>query len=269
LPEPTILNYKMQHDYNLGEELRPQQRIDEMTDEQDSLNDSGKYTTTSADAIPLASSLDSIGPTNEEEQQITDWNSLVKGESKQQEKQTRDIPEVIISKVSVSSEQEDELKDDEPYISSNSVQELGDLTNNLQELEEKLDQENSQEQETFLSSIESEDDEGKNLIPQPADEPYLIVSDVVTSKSTEELSDLASELKNFEEQINDIVVHDEENDDFSSEEDEIHHYDLQIPESLISTKSTEELSNLVDELHKVEEQLENKLEQSTFLQDES
>ncbi|CAF0736894.1 unnamed protein product, partial [Didymodactylos carnosus] len=265
LPQLTMLNYKMQQGYNLNEAARHQQQLDNVEDEQDSLNDSSKYST-SADALPLDSSLDSIAHANEEEQQITDWNSLVKGTS-EQERQVHDIPELVISEVSVENEQEDDLEDQQHYISSNSVQDLGNLINELQELEEKLEEEHLQEeQETSLSSIEDEDDESKNLIPHPTDEPYLSVSDVVTSRSTQELGDLVSELKSLEKQINETIIQDEENDRLSSEEDEIHPYDLQISQSLSSTKSTQELGHLVEQLHKVEEQLENKLEQSASLQ---
>ncbi|CAF4205009.1 unnamed protein product, partial [Rotaria socialis] len=101
--------------------------------------------------------------------------------------------------------------------------------------------------------------------PETRDLPYLMVSDVVTSKSTQELGDLVQELQTLEQQINEnIDIHHSSSSSSSSvsENDEIHHYDLNIAQ-ISTTKasaSVNELTDLVSELKNVEEQLEDKLD---------
>ncbi|CAF4051875.1 unnamed protein product, partial [Rotaria magnacalcarata] len=101
--------------------------------------------------------------------------------------------------------------------------------------------------------------------PETSDLPYLMVSDVVTSRSTQELGDLVQELQTLEQQINEnIDIHHSSSSSSSSvsENDEIHHYDLNIAQISTTKESTSinELTDLVFELKNVEEQLEDKLD---------
>ncbi|CAF3968588.1 unnamed protein product, partial [Rotaria sp. Silwood2] len=130
------------------------------------------------------------------------------------------------------------------------------------------EQEKQQEENVKDEYIISDDDdieEKHKFIPQTIDLPYLSVSDVVTSKSTQELGDLVHELQTLEKQINENVgiLHSSSSSSSSSsslsENDEIHHYDLNNAQ-ITTTISTTELTNLVAELQTIEEQLEDKLD---------
>jgi len=109
----------------------------------------------------------------------------------------------------------------------------------------------------YSSSSSSSDEENEKLIPQISDQPYLFVTDVVTSKSTQELENLVQELQQLEHQIHDI--HSLSSSSLSSNDDQIQSSNLSIPQ-IITTKSVNELTNLISELQNIEEQLADKLD---------
>jgi len=113
------------------------------------------------------------------------------------------------------------------------------------------------------------DEENENLIPQISDEPYLFVTDVVTSKSTQDLGNLVQELQVLQHQIHDIhVVSSSSSSSPSSLSsslsslDETPSSNLGLPQ-IITTKSVTDLTKLVSELQTIEEQLEEKLDTPT------
>jgi hypothetical protein len=118
---------------------------------------------------------------------------------------------------------------------------------------------NEEEEEEENSDIYSSDEENEKLIPQISDQPYLFVSDVVTSKSTQELESLVQELKQLEHQIHDDIHSLSSSLSSLSSNEQIQSLNLSIPK-IITTKSVNELTNLVSELHNIEEQLADKLD---------
>ncbi|CAF3574539.1 unnamed protein product [Rotaria sordida] len=130
-------------------------------------------------------------------------------------------------------------------------------TNSDNEIKEEAEEYNDK----YLSS--SDDEENEKLIPQISDQPYLFVSDVITSKSTQELGNLVQELQTLEHKI--FHIHSLSSSSSSSslsDNDQIPSYDLSIPK-IVETKSINELTNLVIELENVEEALEDKLDLPT------
>ena len=114
-----------------------------------------------------------------------------------------------------------------------------------------------EEQSRGFSSADT-DEENEQLIPQISDQPYLFVNDVVTSKSTQELSNLVQELQVLEHQFHDIYPPTSSSSS-SSDDEEIPSSNLIIPR-ISTTKSVTELTNLVSELQNIEDELADKLQ---------
>jgi hypothetical protein len=117
--------------------------------------------------------------------------------------------------------------------------------------------------------LTSDDEEKEKGIPHITDEPYLAVSDMITSKSPHELGDLLQDLQTLEQQINDNVdiIRSPSSSSSSSisENDEIHHYDLHVPQ--ITKISENESINLVSELKTIEKSINELGDQTTELKD--
>ncbi|CAF0792217.1 unnamed protein product [Rotaria sp. Silwood1] len=125
----------------------------------------------------------------------------------------------------------------------------------------EIKEENDEYNDEYLSS--SDDEENEKLIPQISDQPYLFVSDVITSKSTQELGNLIQELQTLEHKIDHIHSLSSSSSSSSSslsDNDQIQSYDISIPQ-VVKTKSINELTNLVTELEHIEEELEDKLDE--------
>ncbi|CAF3397944.1 unnamed protein product [Rotaria socialis] len=113
----------------------------------------------------------------------------------------------------------------------------------------------------YLSS-DVDDEENQKLIPQMSDQPYLFVTDVITSKSTQELGSLIQELQSLEYQIHDNRPISSSSSSSSSslfDNDEYQAFELSVPK-IITTRSVNELTNLVSELENIEDQLEERLD---------
>ncbi|CAF1526545.1 unnamed protein product [Rotaria sp. Silwood1] len=142
-------------------------------------------------------------------------------------------------------------------------------TDSSSDHEEGKQQQEESPKDEYTISDEDDVEEKNKLVPTTMDLPYLSVSDVVTSKSTQELGNLVQELQTLEQQINEnIDLHHSLSTSSSSsssstssisENDEIHHYDLNNAQ-ITKTTSTNELTNLIAELQTIEEQLEDKLD---------
>lgn len=111
-----------------------------------------------------------------------------------------------------------------------------------------------EEQSRGFSSVDT-DEENEQLIPQISDQPYLFVTDVVTSRSTQELGNLVQELQVLEHHFHDIHPPSSS----SSDDEEISSSNLLIPR-ISTTKSVTELTNLVSELQDIEDELADKLQ---------
>ena len=127
--------------------------------------------------------------------------------------------------------------------------------------EDDDDEDEVDKQSKKYSSADT-DEENEQLIPQISDQPYLFVTDVVTSKSTQELGNLVQELQVLEHHFHGI--HSRASSSSSSDDDddeELSTTNLSIP-TIVTTRSVTELNNLVSELQNIEDKLADKLESS-------
>ncbi|CAF4205658.1 unnamed protein product, partial [Rotaria sp. Silwood2] len=135
------------------------------------------------------------------------------------------------------------------------------ISNSSTSSDNEIKEEDEEYNDEYLSS--SDDEENVKLIPQVYDQPYLFVSDVITSKSTQELGSLIQELQTLEHKIHHIhslsLSSSSSSSSSLSDNDQIQSYDTSIP-TIVKTKSISELTNLVIELEHIEEELEDKFD---------
>ena len=147
---------------------------------------------------------------------LTDWSALV-----------QNVPDVTIS--------------EKPTTATSSGSDHG---------EEEEEEEKSKDE-----SLLSDDEEKEKTDPQVSDQPYLSVSDALTSRSTEEL---VQELRTLEEQINenaDIIRSSSPSASSSiSDNDDIHHYDLQASQT--SANEFKETTEQLDDHSQEQQQTE-------------
>ncbi len=195
-----------------------------------------------------------IEPTNEDNNQIP--SSIEKYENLLIQTSDNLVKEVLND---VISEEENRLYHQTAVQIVNDVLEnvLTKYDNEFNLIKSSSSSDNEEENfEEYLSS--NDDEENEKLIPQISDQPYLFVTDVVTSKSTQELGNLVQELQILEHQIHDIHSSPSSSSTSSSSLSEDFN-NLSIPQ-IVTTKSVNELTNLVSELQNIEEQLEDKLD---------
>ncbi len=131
-----------------------------------------------------------------------------------------------------------------------------DELNSLKSTSSSESEDDEEEEAKSDEYSSSDDEENEKLIPKISDQPYLFVTDVVTSKSTQELGNLVQELQVLEHQIHDI--HPLSSSSSSSSLSD-HSLNLSVP-TIPTTKSVTELTNLVSEFQNIEEQLADKLD---------
>jgi hypothetical protein len=227
--------------------------------------------------------------------QIEDFSSdLI--EQNEDEQVTPDVAVIVVPSSSIESEDDEKIENDkllhetsdrivqqalneaileeENYLYYQAAVKIVDeaIENVLNNHDEELNSiKSSSSSSSSLSSSDSEDDkaeysssddeENEKLIPKISDQPYLFVTDVVTSNSTQELGNLVQELQVLENQIHDIHPRSSSSSSSSSlsENDQNPSLDLSVP-PITTTKSVTELTNLVSEFQNIEEQLADKLD---------
>ena len=144
--------------------------------------------------------------------ELTDWSLLVK---------TQDEEKPATSKSSDDDEDDDDDDVQSAPMSSHTAQDFKELL-------------------TELSNLDTHDDKENEKVAETIDQPFLSASDVLRSKSTEEISDLAEELQRLDQQINDntnlIRSSSPSSTSSTSDNDEIHHYDVHSPPATSGTE---------------------------------